>query len=64
MFLTRDQVQELTGTRVRAKQLAWLARQGILHWQNVAGRVVVPVSAIEGRKSEPPKPEWKPRKAA
>ena len=48
MFLTTDELRELTD-RARIKdQIAWLEASGVKHWISAAGRPKVPKSAIEG----------------
>lgn len=41
MFLTPDELQQLTGLRQNAAQIRWLARQGIRHRVRADGRPVV-----------------------
>jgi len=48
MFLTADDLRELTGYRTAAAQIRWLTRNGIKHWVAATGRPVVPRSAIDG----------------
>ena len=31
MFLTRDQIEQLTGYKMPRKQVAWLTRNGVRH---------------------------------
>lgn len=62
MFLTHEQVGELTGARTRKRQLENLRSNGIRHTINAAGWPVVTVAAVEGRaqaKQESPK-LWRP----
>lgn len=56
MFLTRAQIRTLTGSNEPKAQYAWLTAQGIRCWVNLAGRVMVPTSAIDGS----PQPEAQP----
>lgn len=61
MFLTVEQVRELTGYAIKAKQIAQLRRMGIAFFINGGGRPIVTVSAIEGRKQESDTiPVWRP----
>lgn len=46
MFLTVDQVRELTGLAQWAAQIRWLRRNGIQHYVRADGRPVVPVSSV------------------
>jgi hypothetical protein len=48
MFLTRDQIAELTGYKMPSKQIFWLTRNGVRHWVAATGWPVVPCSAIDG----------------
>ena len=62
LFLTPEEVRELTGFAVKAKQIEQLRRMGIPFFVNGCGRAVVAVSAIEGRKPEAAaQPGWQPR---
>jgi len=47
-FLTREEIIDLTGYKVRPKQIEWLLRNGVRHWVAATGRPVVPRSAIDG----------------
>jgi hypothetical protein len=47
LFLTPEQVQELTGYRQFRAQIRWLQQAGLRHWVRADGRPVVPVAAIE-----------------
>jgi hypothetical protein len=40
-YLGRNELRELTGTPIRARQLLWLAQQGWPHVVDVHGRVLV-----------------------
>lgn len=61
MFLTRDQVAELTGAKTRARQIANLRQNGIRHTINAAGWPVVTVAVVEGttKRPEPPPKPWR-----
>lgn len=48
MFLTPDELRDLTGYRMPSAQIRWLTRNGIRHWIAATGRPVVPRSAIDG----------------
>jgi len=50
-FLTSDEIAELTGRKVRAKQIEALRQMGIAFWVNPVGRPVIARIAIEGRSS-------------
>ena len=55
MFLTPDQVQQLTGYRKAAKQVEWLIRNAIPHYVNRQGRPVVPADLLNARTVTVPK---------
>lgn len=52
-FLTQEEVAELTGRKVRSKQIEGLRQMGIAFWVNPVGRPVIARSAIEGRANVP-----------
>jgi len=63
MFLTADDLAELTGRKIKSKQIEVLRRMGLPFHVNAAGKPVVPVAAIEGRKQvAPPVQTWHPPK--
>lgn len=45
-LLTADEVKELTGYEQPSRQSAWLRKEGIKHFQNSKGRVIVPAAAL------------------
>jgi hypothetical protein len=47
MFLTEDQLQELTGYRQPKAQVTWLQKNGVRHYVRADGRPKVPTAAIE-----------------
>lgn len=53
MFLTADDLAELTGRKIKSKQIEVLRRMGLPFHVNAAGKPVVAVSVIEGRKQAP-----------
>lgn len=59
MFLTADELAELTGRKIKSKQIEALRRMGLPFHVNAVGKPVVSAAAIEGRKQvEQPKPTW------
>lgn len=63
MFLSREQIDVLTGCKRKATQVAWLKTNKVKHWVNAAGWPVVPRSAID---AAPPgarqaQPAWEPK---
>lgn len=49
IFLTTEDVAELTGRKTKAKQIEQLRTIGLVFWINAHGVPVVPRSVIEGR---------------
>lgn len=63
MFLTADELAELTGRRIKSKQIEALRRMGLPFHVNAVGKPVVSAAAIEGRKQAAPSaPAWQPPK--
>jgi hypothetical protein len=61
LFITPDEVRELTGFALKAKQIDQLRRMGIPFFVNGCGRPIVTVAAVEGRKQETPTAQgWRP----
>jgi len=62
-FLTREEVQYLTGRQIKTKQAEMLRRMGIPFFLNAGGRPIVARVAIEGRGAggEFISPKWVPR---
>jgi hypothetical protein len=62
MFLTPDELAELTGRRVKSKQIEVLRRMGVPFRVNACGKPIVATCVIEGSKLPPPvaaKPVWR-----
>lgn len=55
-FLTQEEIAELTGRKVRSKQIEALRQMGLAFFVNPVGRAVVTRSAIEGRSAPAKKP--------
>lgn len=53
LFLTREEVVQLTGWHHKQKQVAQLRKMSILFWINAKDAPIVPRSAIEGRRQAP-----------
>ena len=65
LFLTREEVAELTGAKTRAKQVQVLQRNGVRHWINAAGWPVVARSAVDGLQAPPaPAQTWRSNRDA
>ena len=66
LCLTRDELAELTRTKLKAKQLTFLIKNGIRHYVDAHGWPVVTRAAIGiGVESDgkPVAPRWQPNKA-
>lgn len=62
LFLTREQIDELTGCKRKAAQAQWLRANRIKHWINAAGWPVVPRSAIDAAPAAAQAvPAWQPK---
>lgn len=64
LFLNREELVELTGRKLKSRQIAWLRAEGIAFRVNAIGHAVVTRGAIEGRKPEPEiaaPQRWTPR---
>jgi hypothetical protein len=66
IFLSDEDLRELTGYAHKAKQVAQLRRMGLPFFVNAAGRPVVALAAVEGGRSKPVAAEktWEPSWAA
>jgi hypothetical protein len=61
LFLTSDELRELTGRAVKAKQIEQLRRMCIAFRVNGCGRPVVTRTAVEGHpETASEKPSWTP----
>lgn len=49
MFISKEELVELTGRKIRSKQIDALRRMGVPFFVNACGRAVVARSVIEGR---------------
>jgi hypothetical protein len=58
VFLTADDLVELTGRRVKSKQIEALRTMGIPFWVNAIQQPVVTLAAVEGRKEPPREKTW------
>lgn len=62
MFLNLEELTELTGRKLKSKQIEALIRMGVPFRVNAVGRPVVATAAIEGARPPPPaatEPQWK-----
>lgn len=62
IFLTKEEVAELTGLKIKRRQVEQLRKMGLPFWLNAANAPIVPRSAIEGKVPSVPevKPQWIP----
>jgi biotin operon repressor len=59
MFLSVEDLNELTGRKAKSKQIEALKKMGLTFFINAAGRPVVPSSVIDGNKSSnKPTKKW------
>lgn len=58
MFLTPEEIAELTGRKVKRLQIEQLRTMGIPFYINAVGRPVVVCSVLEGKKEPPQRPKW------
>lgn len=65
MFLSEEELVQLTGRKVKAKQIEALRRMGIAFFVNALGRAVVARVAVEGKtdavKQVMSRSSWVPR---
>lgn len=57
-FLTTKEVSELTGRKIKSKQIETLRGMGLAFFINAAGRPIVPISAVQGKDTAPEKKKW------
>lgn len=62
LFLTDEEIRELTGRAHRGRQIAWLRTSGIPFHVNAAGRPIV-ARAHFMPQAPTPSPTWSPREA-
>jgi hypothetical protein len=58
VFLTPEEIAELTGRKVRKLQIEQLRTMGIPFYVNAVGRPVVVRSILENNKAAAPKQKW------
>lgn len=57
-FLSSTDLCELTGRKVKAKQIEALRKMGLPFWVNAVGKPVVTLAAVEGRKAPQQVKQW------
>lgn len=62
-FLDAAEIAQLTGRKIKSKQIDTLRKSGLPFFVNATGHPVVARSAIDNRSPvpEPSKPKWVPR---
>ena len=58
MFLTSENLFELTGRKTKSKQIEALLNMRLPFWINAIGKPVVAVAAVEGRNEAPKEKTW------
>lgn len=58
MFLTSENLFELTGRKTKSKQIEALLSMRLPFWINAIGKPVVTVAAVEGRNESPKEKTW------
>jgi len=61
MFLTREELRQLTGVARKAAQITQLRRMGIAFYINAAGYPIVAKSTIEGGTKPDTEKPWSPK---
>lgn len=61
MFLSRDELIELTGFKQPSKQANWLQRQGIRYYVNHLNKPVVTKDALIQTQAATVEPNWSAR---
>lgn len=66
LFLDDAELVQLTGWRLKSRQIRWLKDEGIPFRVNATGHPVVTRAAVEGRREAAPAPQqptttWTPR---
>jgi len=62
MFLSSQDISELTGRKTKSKQIEALLRMGLPFWVNAIGKPVVTLTALEGRRESPQEKTWTPQR--
>jgi hypothetical protein len=63
IFLSADEVTQLTGRKIKSKQIEALRKMGLPFHVNASGRPVVAISTIAGQKQpDEQKKVWQPPK--
>jgi hypothetical protein len=62
MFLTPEELAQLTGRKIKSRQIAWLRGEAIAYRVSATGHPVVARAAIDGRGAPAPVARtWQPR---
>jgi hypothetical protein len=57
-FLDSNEIIELTGRKIKSKQIEALRRLGLPFFVNACGKPVVSRTAIDGRREAAQQPKW------
>lgn len=57
-FLSSADISDLTGRKIKSKQIEALRKMGLPFFVNAVGKPVVSIAAVEGRKPPTPKKQW------
>ncbi|WP_422085443.1 DUF4224 domain-containing protein [Variovorax sp.] len=61
LFLSDDELVQLTGRRMKSKQITWLRTQAVPFRVSATGHPVVTRVAIEGAAAPAERPRWVPK---
>lgn len=64
LTLSKAEVRELTRTPIKARQIAFLVRNGIKHYEDAHGWPIVLRATLAGDRSAKPQRPWKSNKVA
>jgi hypothetical protein len=62
MFLTTQDLSELTGRKTKSKQIEALRKMGLPFWINAIGKPVVAIAVVSGRRETPEEKAWSPQR--
>lgn len=62
MFLTSQDLSELTGRKTKSKQIEALRKMGLPFWINAIGKPVVASATVNGRREAPEEKTWSPQR--
>lgn len=62
MFLSTQDLSELTGRKTKSKQIEALRKMGLPFWINAIGKPVVASTALSGTRDAPDEKTWAPQR--